>query len=433
MLNLQPPTGSPPNPRSQEKPLWEARGHPHFRGKDILRKIFPLEILLLFVFSRLIIFGLGVLAFNIFPKYDQPAEYVITNHGAWQSPSLKLPLMLREITPLGFGHWHKFDSLWYEGIALKGYDSYKSKEKHPQANWLYFPLYPLLLSLLSNILDIRVAGIVVSNILFYFSLLLFHEIIVLRTHDRALGLRGVFYLLIFPTSIFFSLTYTESLFLFLTIAGFFFMDQKKYGWASLAASLAAVTRIPGFLLGGIIILKYLREQGLAGFKRPGKEILYFFFIPLPLLVFLFYMWGLTGDFLAPFREHRNWAGRTFAFPFLNWYRYLTQDPYFIYHGGWDLGILSFLILTGSLLTLFLGYKRISGLMFLYSFLHFLILSVSYPSLVSFTRYVSVIFPLYIIWASFSQNRVFDCLFTFSSLVLWTFYVIAFINNYYFVV
>ena len=50
-----------------------------------------------------------------------------------------------------------------------------------------------------------------------------------------------------PTAIYFSLLYTESLYLMLTALFLYFLLQDRLSWAAVAAAFAALTRQPGFL------------------------------------------------------------------------------------------------------------------------------------------------------------------------------------------
>jgi Gpi18-like mannosyltransferase len=402
---------------------------------QFLNKILQKEIFFLLIFSRIVLFGIGELSYNIFPKFDQPPEYVKTKQSAgWESETLKLPQSLKEIDIFRIDHWHRFDSLAYEDIALHGYPKIKSSEKHLPNNWVYFPLYPFLLWLFSKVIPIRIAGVILSNTFFYFALLFLYRFIEKQYPNRQLGHRAVFYALIFPTGLYFSVAYTESLFLFLTVAGFYFMYQKRYGLTCLLAGLATVTRVPGFILSGTVILKYLMDVRRGEISIRDIKSIYFLLIPIPFLIFLLYSWDITGDFLAPFHEQINWGGKSLVFPLSIFARYVLRNPYFIVPGGWDLGILSFLVSGASFLTLLLGIKRITRWMFLYSLaLFLLIFSTTGYSFTSINRYIAVIFPLYIIWASCGENRIFDRVFTVISVTLWSFYIISFVNNYYFVI
>ncbi|HZL64689.1 MAG TPA: hypothetical protein VFD50_07095, partial [Thermoleophilia bacterium] len=65
----------------------------------------------------------------------------------------------------------------------------------------------------------------------------------------------------FPTSVVFSAVYSESLFLMLTVAAFWFATRRRWFLAGLAGLLAALTRNSGLLLVVPLLLLYGRECG----------------------------------------------------------------------------------------------------------------------------------------------------------------------------
>ena len=76
---------------------------------------------------------------------------------------------------------------------------------------------------------------------------LLYELALLDT-DRRGALRAVKYLCILPASCLFCAPMSDSLFLFLTVAGIYLARKKQYVFASILGFFSALTRLPGVLL-----------------------------------------------------------------------------------------------------------------------------------------------------------------------------------------
>ena len=110
--------------------------------------------------------------------------------------------------PLFYG-WANFDGEHYLSIAMFGYKDLQQA---------FFPAYPILMDSLSHLFGTSLesylwSGIIISNILFLFSLFLFWKIIKLDYSEKIARI-SIILLLLFPTSFYFASVYTESLFLF---------------------------------------------------------------------------------------------------------------------------------------------------------------------------------------------------------------------------
>lgn len=143
-------------------------------------------------------------------------------------------------TNLFLSVWQRFDTNWYLKIAREGYVN--------AASTVYFPLYPFLVRVVSVIVgDTLFAALVVSNLALIGALALLY-----RLSDALFGApsarRAVAYWLLFPTAFFLCAAYTESLFLFLTLAAFDFARRDKWFTATLFGMLTALTRLQGGLL-----------------------------------------------------------------------------------------------------------------------------------------------------------------------------------------
>src|SRR5579875_4117378 len=160
----------------------------------------------------------------------------------------------------------RWDAAWYLLIARAGYAP--SLGSATVARSAFFPLYPLLIRLLSfgGGETVRaVAGVTISlAALAVAAVLLFAlaraELIATagfspRRAERAAAL-AVAFLCLAPVSFFFSAIYPESLFLALSLAVFWFARQGRFLPASLLAALAAATRPTGAALAVPLLAFY---------------------------------------------------------------------------------------------------------------------------------------------------------------------------------
>lgn len=161
----------------------------------------------------------------------------------------------------------RHDSWWYVNIAEHGY-TMGSVKTGEQGTVTFFPLYPLLVRMLAAMSgNVFVAGVLVSNIALLAALGFLYGL-ARHEYDEATAARAVFYLAAAPTAVFFSAMYTESLFIALVCATFYFAQRRSWAGAAVAGALAAATRNTGVLLAGVIALEGLCQQGAR--LRPAR-------------------------------------------------------------------------------------------------------------------------------------------------------------------
>jgi hypothetical protein len=141
------------------------------------------------------------------------------------------------VTPL-----RMWDGLWYKLIAEEGYG------KH-EANAAFWPLFPWLMNLGHRIFNVEpeIAGWVIANLSFVGALILLYRLVSLD-FDTKVAKRTLWAIALFPTSVFFSAVYTESLFLMLAVGALLAARQRQWLIAGVAGAFAALTRSYGVLL-----------------------------------------------------------------------------------------------------------------------------------------------------------------------------------------
>ena len=202
----------------------------------------------------------------------------------------------------------KWDCKWYLTIINDGYDNVVRTTPRiwkGLANWAFFPLYPAIVGLIKFILPFNpvVIGVILNQIFVLLSSVVFYKILRLEFDD--LNSRfGVTILLFTPFSIYFSSLYTEALFLFLSVSGFYFIKSHKLVQASIIGGLLSATRPVGIMFLIPLFIALLRND-----LRCRKIIFLSLIASSGLLLFMVYLQYKTGDFLAFQHIQKGWGRR----------------------------------------------------------------------------------------------------------------------------
>jgi Mannosyltransferase (PIG-V) len=211
-----------------------------------------------------------------------------------------------------FNPWAHWDGVWYIRIASHGYRPFADSQA-------FFPLYPLLTRAVGRLLgdNYELGGILVSLCCFIAMCALLYKLVEREFGPRP-GFFAIVYLCVFPTSLFLQAVYTESLFLLLAVACFFFARRGTWPLAGLAGLGAAATHVSGVVLVLPMALLYLRERGWR-WSAVGPSAASLLLVPLGLLFWMVYLKRAFGDALL-FRHAQTHWGRRFALPWQAIYR-----------------------------------------------------------------------------------------------------------------
>jgi Gpi18-like mannosyltransferase len=158
--------------------------------------------------------------------------------------------------------WARWDGGWYLDIAKHGYSFVPGK----QSSVAFFPLYPYLIRWLHDLIPLShdagwlLIGIVISNASLLVGLTYLYALVRLD-YDRCTAARAVLYLCVFPTTLFLSAVYSESLFVALVVSAFYYARTSRWLAAGALAAAAALCRAPGVLLVIPLALEYLSQKG----------------------------------------------------------------------------------------------------------------------------------------------------------------------------
>lgn len=287
--------------------------------------------------------------------------------------------------------WGRWDAVHYLDVATHGYEG---------TDVAFFPLFPALIRIFGALTGNHlIAGLLISNACFFFGLLFLYKLLE-HEFDRSAARRAIFYVSIFPSAVFFSAVYTESLFFMLTVASFYYMRERKWWLAGAIGFGAALTRSEGVLLMVPFAIEWYgshREQLVAGWRTLLAGAL----IPCGLFVYMAYLWVLRGDAMAFSHVQSHW-NRHFAPPWvalgnsIGLMLHATQQLT-VANQGLDLAFT--LLMVGVLIA---GWKSLRP-----SYIAYLGLSILVPlstsSLMSMPRFALVLFPMFAIMARWGEK------------------------------
>lgn len=231
--------------------------------------------------SRALVF-LFQLFFNIF----------IPDHKSQDAFRAKVPRhvsfldrVVGELFP-GLNHW---DSQHFIHVTEKGYDS--------EDKLVFLPLFPLSLRVPAHLIhclsgnyfnthtSVILSGFVMNTAFFTLAAVAVYELTLLIFTDKRnkYAEEAVLWFSFNPASIFFSATYSESLFSLLTFAGLSLLEAEYIIPASVLFALSAMTRSNGLVNAGFIIYFFIRIIADTGRSRTYKVIMC---VKIPLAVVL---------------------------------------------------------------------------------------------------------------------------------------------------
>ena len=268
------------------------------------------------------------------------------------------------------------DSFLFPLVAMFGY---------MPSRYVFLPAYPILIRFVSLAVgDYWFGAFLVTQIFALASIVMFQLLA-----EQYMGPREALYAALlmgtFPyVSVFTTLGYSEALFLFSTVAAWYFHKKESFGVSSILAGLASVTRIYGFLILLPIFL------GMVRLKRYRR--LFYLLIPCVFIgSWLLYCYLSTGDPFVSWTEERAVyyvIGANLGLAQTIW----VQLTHGIPRSGLDPAVLiSFVLFT------FLAVRvwRVEQFLWTYTVVTFGLLTFAVTSHITLLRYMSFIFPIWL--------------------------------------
>jgi Mannosyltransferase (PIG-V) len=350
-----------------------------FRDRSLREALFVFALTRTFVFLILILVG----QFTIEPNASGTRFPVDPVDASISLKNRTIGRRLRETMT-------KADINLYVNLAQAGYERQPFDiTKRASHYFAFFPLYPLLLRSLSWLTsDLIMLGAGLSNIMFLLALIILHKLTLALGYSDDIASRTIFYLAIFPTSYFFSVPMTESMFLLLAVGTFYLALRNQWLGAGVVGALCSASRSNGILLLPALAVFYWERDG---FRHWQRRLLALLLIPVGLLAYMIFSWKMTGTPWAFMKAQASW-GRHLGFFLVPLIQYLAK-PYEI-AVPWNVLLLNF---AAGVLSLWAGYsliRRRAWSLATYQFL-LIVMPLSTMTLLSLARYVSVFFPLFI--------------------------------------
>ncbi len=170
--------------------------------------------------------------------------------------------------------WDKKDTGWYVGIAGYGYVSYGSTA--------FMPLYPFLIRVIGVLLGghLFTAALAISTVACFGSMLCLYRLLGRLSSVPGAARWALVVAALLPISFFLMAGYTESLFLWITLAALLAFLDRQWGRLALLGILASLTRNQGLLLSLLlapmilsILWRWVRAGGrLAGFRATARAL-----------------------------------------------------------------------------------------------------------------------------------------------------------------
>ena len=353
-----------------------------------------------FALSRLVILLISTLAIVFFPQQGQ-----IRPANCFADPATCLRA------------WYHFDAIAYVGIAHHGYTYL------PDA--AFFPFWPLLEHLGGLLLggffpdSYYVAGLLLSNICFYFVLVLLYRLLA-EDFEESMARRALLYLAFSPYALFFFAGYTESLFLLLTLALFLVLRRgQPLDWwlAGLFGLLASATRSTGIILAIPFLVLYIRRFWMTGERASHSwwqrinALLPIALIPLGLAAYMVFLYITKGNpFLFASQEASSGWHRHLSLPWAGIFS--DTGALFNTHGpvtGYTQNVLDLAFTLIPLIVLAIGWRRLPLHYTLFA-LGVALFTLAFPKsiepLTSLPRYMLILFPVAALLAQWGKRERF---------------------------
>jgi Dolichyl-phosphate-mannose-protein mannosyltransferase len=317
----------------------------------------------------------------------------------------------------------RWDTGWYAVIATNGYRWDPRLGPSKQQNVVFFPAYPMLMRIGGRLIGERpvLAGMLVSFIAFFVALIYLYRL-ARQWLDHEQAVTALWLLASYPFALFFSVPYTESLYLCGVVAAFYHFHQRQFAQAGVWGALVGLTRPNGCLLS--IPLAILAAEHLLGHESQGstqqwRRLIHGDMLTRPdgqptetrrtfvtalaaaampgigMLGYSAFVYSLTGGAFSWAQAHVAW-GREYtglASLVIDRYKYIANQGFYDYTASVPLDVINAVPALFALSISWLVFKRF-GL----AYTAFLLLNLIPPmvvgGLLSVGRFTSVLFPAF---------------------------------------
>jgi hypothetical protein len=367
------------------------------------------DILVPFAISRIVLVLVAWLGFHVLQFHLKSTKWEIGNNGMAQN-------VIGHLSPNAHpfvNMWARWDAGWYLDVAKTGYRFLPGE----QSNVAFFPLYPYVVRLVHSVVPLPtdagwlLVGIIVSNTASLVALTYLYRLIRLD-YDQSLAARAVLYLCVFPTTLFLSAVYSESLFLALVVSAFYYAREARWVTTGILAAAATLCRPAGLLLVVPLGFEYLSQRKFR-WQRVRIDCLALILSPLALashLAVLRWRFG-SWNVISKAEAIEGW-NRSLTLPWNTLLYSLRNIGSSIgYHGAFE-----FVSTTMLIVLAILAWFRLRRSYAIYSIVSMLF-ATSWGDLKSAPRFGLVIFPIMILLALLGENKAFNRIYLTVSTIL----------------
>lgn len=275
------------------------------------------------------------------------------------------------------GPWQRYDALWYEHIAISGYDF--------AAATVFYPLYPLALRALHGLFlfaPVTLCGLLLATTAAFFFFWGFQKLAAAEDESMSAS-AGLILFCFWPTGFILFAGYAEALLLAFLVWSFWFGRRQQWWLAGGLGFLAGLTRATGCLVAIPLAYAAWKEWRREGFRISMAAV------ALPALAWPVYqLWLRAKGFPAPTEIYREHWNTEVAMP---WTTFATGVTKFIHEPGWVLGasLAAIVIVTAAALL-----ARREYAVFCWAGIAFFLLKDTSPALQSSVRYSMIAFPAF---------------------------------------
>ena len=296
---------------------------------------------------------------------------------------------------------HIWDARHYIYIS-HGYASYTPNGEFTEL--VFFPLYPLLIRIFYYLAGNDVlSGLCVSIVAFALACVYFYKLVCLD-FAKEVAQKALIFLCVFPTSFFFGLVMSESLFLLLSVLTLYHIRKHHWWLVGIFGCLAALTKYVGVFLVFPAFVEVLEEYHVFKNIKNWKYLLKISFqklvplilIPCGTLIFLYINYRVSGDALYFLKvQAKKYHQETTPF-----YQILQTISHVIFHGGNSIKaklfffVSGFIIITVSYFVLTRICKKYRS-MYTVWLIAYIICNTSMSWPLSIARYFCCAIPLFI--------------------------------------
>jgi hypothetical protein len=315
-----------------------------------------------------------------------------------------MPELLREGPAFALaGIWERWDACWYMKIATYGYEP-------GERSVAFFPLFPAAVRGVGALttLPFPVAGLIVSAAAYVAAMTGLLRL-VMGSHGPRIARRTARLLSVFPAAFFLFAPFTEALFLAFVVWSLLLARERRWAPSLVCAVLAGLSRPQGLLLVAPLAWEAFaaaREARSAGRLRSPAgwaSVALAGVTPLaPAAAFVGYglvARALTGE--TPFDAQSLWGGTDFHPP---WAVVAASVTWAVEHSD-ALQVINLATLLGAAFLLVAGARRMPLAFSLYAWPPLLLIAtrIQPTPLTSTTRYVLVLFPVFVVAALLTER------------------------------